>query len=110
MAWPKLLLAASTERSTSAELDLTRELASLEALISAFWALSALVWMSLVALVVAVLSARSISVEIVRIWLAASADVEVSEALRLARAVEDGRGGVRRRPRSACARCPWSAT
>src|SRR5690242_21765075 len=79
MAWPKLELAASTERSTSAELDLTRELASLEAEISAFWALSALVWMSLVAFAVAELSVRSISVEIARIWLAASAEVEVSE-------------------------------
>ena len=73
------LLAASTERSMSAEVDLTLELASFDAATSVFCALSALVWILSVVLVVTVESDRSSSVEIALIWLAASADVSVSE-------------------------------
>src|ERR1700704_5393337 len=79
MVVPKAVLAARTERSTSAEVDLTFELTSFDADTRALCALSALVWILSVVLAVTVLSERSISVEIALIWLAASADVAVSE-------------------------------
>ena len=72
-------LAASTERSISAEVDLILELTSLDAATSAFCALRALVAILSVVLAVTALSVRSMSAEIALIWLAASADVVVSE-------------------------------
>ena len=71
MVDPNAPLAARTERSISAEVDLTLELTSFEAATSAFCALSALVWILSVVLAVTVQSERSISVEIALIWLAA---------------------------------------
>ena len=79
IAEPKVLEAASTERSISEAVVLTFEVTSLEALTSAFCALSALVWILSVVFAVTVESERSMSVEIARIWLAASAEVAVSE-------------------------------
>ena len=73
------VLAARTERSTSAEVDLTFELASFDAATSAFCALRALVAILSVVLAVTVLSDRSMSAAMALIWLAASADVAVSE-------------------------------
>ena len=65
MVAPKLLLAASTERSISAEVDLTWVLTSLEAAIRALCAFCAVVWMLSVVLAVTAPSERSISAEIV---------------------------------------------
>src|ERR1700691_1313014 len=79
MAELKAPLAARTERSTSVEVDLTLELTSFDAATRAFCALTALVAILSVVLAVTVESERSISVEIALIWLAASADVAVSE-------------------------------
>ena len=79
MVEPKLLLAARTDRSISAEVDLTFELTSFDAATSALCAVSALAWMLSVVLAVTVPSDRSMSVEIALIWLAASADVAASE-------------------------------
>jgi len=76
---PNEELAVRTERSTSAEVDLIRELTSLEVAISTFCEFSVLVWMLSALLAAAALSARSISEEIVLIWVAASAEVAVSE-------------------------------
>src|ERR1700674_5392391 len=78
MVEPKAPLAARTERSTSAEVDLTLELTSFDAATRALCALSALVWILSVVFAVTALSDRSISVEIALIWLAASADVAAS--------------------------------
>ena len=74
-----MLLAASTERSMSAEVVLTLELTSLDAATSALWAFCADVWMLSVVLAVTAASDRSISAEIALIWLAASAEIAVSE-------------------------------
>src|SRR5258708_31370443 len=79
MVEPKAWLAASTERSTSADVDLTLELTSFDAATRALCALSALVWMVSVVLAVTAESERSISEEIALIWLAASAEVACSE-------------------------------
>ena len=76
---PKALLAASTERSISAEVDLTLAETSFDAATSELCAFCALDWILSVVLAVTVESERSMSVEIVRIWLAASAEVAVSE-------------------------------
>src|SRR3982074_795813 len=87
MVEPKAPLAATTERSISAEVDLTFELTSLDAAtnaLCAFWALAAILS---VVLAVTVLSERSISVEIALIWIAASADVAANE-LCASRALE----------------------
>src|SRR6202023_810489 len=73
MVEPKAWLAASTERSTSADVDLTLELTSFDAATRALCALSALVWMVSVVLAVTAESERSISEEIALIWLAAAA-------------------------------------
>src|SRR3981081_3625283 len=75
----KVPLAARTERSTSAEVDLTFELTSLDTATRAICALSALVWILSVVLAVTAPSDRSMSAEIVLIWFAASPDVAVSE-------------------------------
>ena len=78
MVEPKLPLAANTERSISAEVVLILALTSLEvdtSRVCAAWALS---WMLSVVLAVTVDSVRSISEEIARIWLAASAELVVS--------------------------------
>ena len=56
-----------------------RAATSLEAAISEFCALIVLFWMLSVLLAVAATSERSMSEEIARIWLAASAEVVVSE-------------------------------
>ena len=80
MVEPNAPLAARIDRSTSAEVDLTLELASLDAVTSALCAASALVWILSVVLAVTALSDRSISLEIVLIWLAESAEVACSEA------------------------------
>src|SRR6266851_5759308 len=72
-------LAARTERSTSAEVDLTFELTSLDTATRAICALSALVWILSVVLAVTAPSDRSMSAEIALIWFAASPDVAVSE-------------------------------
>ena len=79
MVVPNAPEAASTERSTSAEVDLTLEETSFDAATSALCAFRALVWMLSVVLAVTADSDRSISVEIVLIWLAASAEVACSE-------------------------------
>src|SRR5260370_1882114 len=79
MVEPKAWLAASTEGSTSAEVDLTLELPSFDAATGALCAFSALVWMVSVVLAVTAESERSISEEIALIWLAASAEVACSE-------------------------------
>ena len=106
---PNALLAASTERSTSAEVDLTLELTSLEAATSALWALCAEVWMLSVVLAVTAASERSISAEIALIWLAASAEVAASDPcasralLRIEAAVSAPTG-------STCVRHRWPAT
>ena len=69
MVEPNAPEAASTERSTSAEVDLTLDDTSLEAATSALCAFRALVWMLSVVLAVTADSDRSMSVEIVRIGL-----------------------------------------
>ena len=102
MVEPKLLLAASTERSMSAEVDLTLELTSFEAATSALCALCALVWMLSVVLAVTAPSERSMSAEIALIWLAASAEVAVNEvcASRALPRIEGGGVGADRRQRA----------
>src|SRR5436190_21970277 len=90
MVEPKPLEAASTERSTSAEVDLTLALPWLEAATRAFCAVLALLWIALcaalaapwmvsAALVVTLASDRSISAEIDLIWLADSPELVSSE-------------------------------
>src|ERR1700704_767831 len=79
MVEPNEPLAASTERSISAEVVLTFELTSFDAATRALCALSALVWILSVVLAVTAVSERSISAEIALIWLAASAEVAASE-------------------------------
>ena len=79
MAVPNEFEAARTERSTSAEVDLTFEAASLEAVTSACCAVCAVAAIRSVVLVVTVESDRSRSFEIARIWFAASAEVAVRE-------------------------------
>src|SRR5258708_23525183 len=73
MVEPNELLAASTERSTSAEVVLTLELTSFDAATSALCAFSALVWMVSVVLAVTAPRDRSTSAGIALIWLAPSA-------------------------------------
>ena len=85
MVEPKSPLAARTERSISAEVDLTLELTSFDAATSALCALSALVWILSVVLAVTALSDRSMSAEIALIWLAASADVASANSAPRAR-------------------------
>ena len=85
MVEPNAPLAASTERSTSVEVDLTLELTSFDAATSALCALRALVWILSVVLAVTALSDRSMSAEIALIWLAASAEVACSELAPRAR-------------------------
>src|SRR5258708_12316678 len=79
MVEPNELLAASTERSTSAEVVLTLELTSFDAATSALCAFSALVWMVSVVLAVTAPSDPSTSAEIALIWLPASAEGPCSE-------------------------------
>ena len=70
MVVPNAPLAARTERSTSADVALTRELTSLDAATRAVCALSALVWILSVVLAVTAPSDRSMSAEIALIWFA----------------------------------------
>src|SRR6185436_6665772 len=90
MVEPKPLEAASTERSTSAEVDLTLALTSLEAATRAFcalvalawiavWAVDAAFWIASVDFEVTAARPRSMSVEIALIWLAASAEVDAND-------------------------------
>src|SRR5258708_9734666 len=73
MVEPNELLAASTERSTSAEVVLTLELTSFDAATSALCAFSALVWMVSVVLAVTPPSDRPTSAEDALIWRPPSA-------------------------------------
>src|SRR5260370_21744595 len=75
MVEPNELLAASTERSTSAEVVLTLELTSFDAATSALCAFSALVWMVSVVLAVSAPKDPSTSAEIALFWLPAAAGV-----------------------------------
>jgi len=68
---PNVLLAASTVRSTSAEVVLTFELTSLEAATSALWAFCAVVWILSVVFAVTAASDFSMSAETALIWIAA---------------------------------------
>ena len=72
------MLAASTERSISVEVDFTRVETSFEAATSALCAFNALFWIASVVFAATLLIERSISEEIALSWPAVSVEVAVS--------------------------------